>query len=312
MGETTVIDYADIDMGQNAPYTDFGSIWSKKWLENYEGKSPEGKELQQFLKKNYGGQSYIPWATMVRMLFMQDPSAILDVVKTRDGKVLHTDVHQVTTENGEHKTVAQGCVHYVIVKCRFLQFEVEEIYPVQTPQQKQMYAAPKIVDQNMVNKAIQRAKAKAISTATGLAFQLYENGDLQFEEDEAEPNKATIVKNPVKSEEKSTAAKKESSAKVKKTPPSKPVEDNPVEDNPVEDEDVDGAVEALAQYIHKNDDVLEPLKRLNITLVKKYNFMLSPEQSLDELREHISVLPNPAVTHRVLKNMVKDLSGKDD
>jgi len=33
MGETTVIDYADIDMGQNAPYTDFGSIWSKKWLD---------------------------------------------------------------------------------------------------------------------------------------------------------------------------------------------------------------------------------------------------------------------------------------
>ena len=52
-----------------------------------------------------------------------------------------------------------------------------EYYPIQD----NAYNAPKVIDANMFNKAVQRAKAKLISRITGLGFSLYEKGDLQFD-----------------------------------------------------------------------------------------------------------------------------------
>ena len=42
----------------------------------------------------------------------------------------------------------------------------------------------------MINKSLQRAKAKIASRGTGLALKLYETGDLQFEEDTDKPTPA--------------------------------------------------------------------------------------------------------------------------
>ena len=55
----------------------------------------------------------------------------------------------------------------------------------------------------MINKSIQRAKAKAISTITGLAFSLYESGDLQFEDDDVAATK-TAKKAPCNTENRGT------------------------------------------------------------------------------------------------------------
>ena len=54
----------------------------KSWLDvykaNYEGTSDEAKSVKEYLKENYKGNSYIPWATMERLTYMQDPDAVFE------------------------------------------------------------------------------------------------------------------------------------------------------------------------------------------------------------------------------------------
>lgn len=163
-----------------------------KWLEvykaNYNGQTPEAKELQEFLKSNYKGNSYVPWATMERLIYMQDPDANFTVMASdEDGKILHDYVIEVIStqetknpKDGEAFTKVTNFahLHFVVVGLTFLGKTFTEHYPVQDTS----YGAPKVVDQNMVNKALQRAKAKIAARASGLALRLYESKDLQFED----------------------------------------------------------------------------------------------------------------------------------
>jgi len=71
----------------------------------------------------------------------------------------------------------------VQVKVTFMGHSVAEVFPVQD----KSYAAPKYVDQNLVNKALQRAATRAIARITGLGLSLYEGKDLQFEDEESTP-----------------------------------------------------------------------------------------------------------------------------
>lgn len=163
-----------------------------KWLEtykaNYNGQTPEAKELQEFIKTNYKGNSYVPWATMERLIYMQDPEASFYMVAAdENGKILHDYVIDVNTYQETQspkdghiitKVTNSAHVHFVVVSITFLGKMLVEHYPVQDS----AYGAPKVVDQNMVNKALQRAKAKVASRASGLALRLYESKDLQFED----------------------------------------------------------------------------------------------------------------------------------
>lgn len=156
--------------------------WLEQFTANYKGQSDEAKELDKFVKSNYKGNKYIPWATMERLVYMQDPDADFDVALNDNGTPLFTASYTIESfnETSEKKVASSNVVvlHFVSVKMKFLDKVFEEIYPVQDTS----YGAPKAVDQNMVNKAIQRAKTKLASRATGLALTLYEFGDLQFED----------------------------------------------------------------------------------------------------------------------------------
>jgi hypothetical protein len=275
--------------------------WRETWLDNYNGKSEASKSLENFMKKNYKGHHYVPWATMVRWLYLQDPEATLEVVKTEDGDYVHTSKNNIETNKLKSDTKKLEEIrediynvflaNFVVVKCTFLGRTFEEVYPIQD----NAYAAPNYYDSNMVNKSIQRAKAKLISTATGIAFKLYEDGDLQFEDDDVKTNTQKTVKvdsvvAPVKDVKKDIL---DVLKEDKKT-------------NESLDSDVINIVDLI---LDNKDDILPILKMINVEIVKSYNFQLSTEDSKDELISKVSQIKNVKIFHNMLKRRLEDKKG---
>jgi hypothetical protein len=160
--------------------------WLTMFEANYNGETPQAKELEQYIKKNYNGSTYIPWATMERMVYQQDPSAEFLI------QGLESIKETIRTNDGERITEVDFFTHMVSISLSFLGKVFTEVYPVQDNK----YNSPKIIDANLVNKAVQRAKAKVASRATGLGLKLYEGHDLQFEDDTPEPKKFAKPETP--------------------------------------------------------------------------------------------------------------------
>lgn len=170
-----------------------GEDWREVFIANYKGETEEAKELKDKVKQNYNGSSYVPWATMERLVYMQDPLAHFEKVKAPDGSLVFSRYDDITTyqsnraqkegeETGTFKeiqTQAQAVAHFVRVRLTFMGKTFEEDYPVQD----NSYKPVKVFDANAINKSLQRAMAKVASRGTGLGLQLYENGDLQYEEE---------------------------------------------------------------------------------------------------------------------------------
>lgn len=159
--------------------------WLEQFNENYYGRSQVAKALKNVLLETYQGASYLPWAVMERAMYQQDPEASFEVMMNRlpTGMVspVWSYANSVVTsqETGDKvsKTSANFFAHFVIVRATFKGKTIEEVYPILGKK----YDAPKVIDAHMVNKSIQRAKAKAASRVTGLGLSLYETGDLQFD-----------------------------------------------------------------------------------------------------------------------------------
>ena len=273
------------------------NLWLEQYSANYNGKSAEAKEIASYLKETYKGDKYIPWATMERLTYMQDPNAEFKTILTdRDfingDSIVHTDsfTNENSVENKDgvvNKTSALVVSHFVKVSCTFLGKTFVEEYPIQD----QDYTAAKIYNQNLVNKALKRALAKVASRATGLGLKLYENIDLQFDEkDEEKPvvKKETTKKTEVKKEE----------PKVEPTPVVETKVEEPVlkQDAPVPVEQPQVAnTEENASY---PNDVVElckliksapvnkiapALQTLNVAILKQHGFTLNQTDSDDEL-----------------------------
>jgi hypothetical protein len=251
------------------------SKWLEQFTENYYGRSAQAKELEQYLKQNYNGSSYIPWATMERLVYMQDPSAEFRIRPTMtefsDGDVVWTSKVDITTHQKtdakEVSTLSQSIAHMIILELTFLGKTFEEVYPIQD----NTYKSPKVIDANLVNKAIQRAKAKIASRATGLALSLYETGDLQFEEDTK----------PVVKKEEPTPSKAMTS-----TPPAP----TPAPTNEASE---------LAEEIRSNEAYDVGLQKINSAIIKKYGFSISRED--EDLEQKLSQIDNLTVFGRTLK-----------
>ena len=225
---------------------------------NYNGETPQAKELENFLKQNYKGNDYIPWATIERLTYEQDPDADFGEPELITKKETLRTMQYGKDSDSILETSVDFFVHYIKVALTFFGKTVTETYPVQD----KAYNAPKIIDSNMVNKAMQRAKAKVASRATGLGLKLYEGLDLQFEDDKEH----------------------------KKEHKTKPVEVQKVE-KPVQSTSELGV---FAKEIANNESFNNALDLLNGTLQKKYDFTISPKDSEAELIEKLSKLDNPA------------------
>lgn len=284
------------------------SKWLEQFNENYYGRSPQAKELEQFMKSNYQGSSYIPWATMERIVYQQDPEAdfrirLFETYYGGQSVVLsnttNIETRQITSEKSV-ETMAQSISHFVAVELTFLGKHFEEVYPVQDLK----YGAPKVIDQNMINKSLQRAKAKIASRGTGLALRLYETGDLQFEEDTDKPTpaKAEDTKPEVPTTGRKVSTKRdkkqvsgEEKAEVEKAEVKKDSDDKLTE---AQVEFSKEAEEAAAD-IRANAQYSVGLQKINNAVVKKYGFTLGAND--EDLVEKLNQIENLTVFMRTLK-----------
>ena len=246
--------------------------WLLQFLENYNGLSPEAKSLEKELQKNYKGNSYIGWATMERLTYQQDPFATFEVMLSHNGTPLFSAIDTISTFQSKQGKDLNDLVdsrndrviNFVRVKLTFLDKVFVEDYPIQD----KSYQAPKFVDSNDVNKAIQRAKAKVSSRGTGLALKLYEGNDLQFDA----PEKPTIVNKVVPKQEINTSVE----------------------------------VKGIANEIVRDYKTLEKgIAQINDILVKKYNVALDKEDTPDSMEAKLSKIPNVELTFAQIKRLAK-------
>lgn len=264
------------------------SNWRKQFIANYEGTSPEAKSLEPFLKTTYKGDVYIPWAVMERLTYMQDPSAEFRIVRTECGKIVHTDSDVIKTlsrsvdKDGERITETSVDVksHFVVLELTFLGKKFTEVYPIQD----NSYDAPKVINQNMVNKALQRGKARLAARATGLAFKLYEGEDLQFEDDASSIKTKTVSKETTNKQTTTTVVQTETEENT----------NNALVKNHAE-------LLEIAKYIKSTPELAKGIKETNAAVFAKYKFTLSQDDSLEELVSKLSKLADPNVFLRGLK-----------
>lgn len=255
------------------------NVWLTYYNDNYTGKSDQAKAIEPFLKENYKGNAYLPWAVIERLMYEQDPNAFIEVLYNKDGGAVFTDRQQIITEQKGDVINVTTLSHMVKVAVTFFNKTVIEDYPVQD----KSYEAPKPYDQNMVNKALKRATAKAISRVTGLGLKLYENGDLQFDS----PTTDTMPKKPVVQKTAEALKSMEDVApQVEKATHIEITELAPVE-----------PVERLIQIFKnpKNKVKLETiLPNYNPSLKKNYGFELFVDLSEAELTANLQKIANPA------------------
>ena len=317
-------------MGKNVANTN--KTWKDVFIENYNGTSEVSKEVEPFIKENYKGNSYIPWATMERLTYMCDEDAYFENIKNEKGGLVHTDVmemHQQNIQKGEvvSETVSQMFSHIVKVRLVFMGKEFIEEYPIQD----QDYSAAKVFNQNLVNRALQRAKAKVASRATGIGFKLYEGKDLQFDEVPQETKPQLPVEN-VQNEQSNVKKTQKTAKNDNKIPKTvEKVEEKAVETQNTAEETQSSAkttaeeiVESVkvdvptnendpvseAIYLIKNTDVGKinlALQRVNVALMKKHKIALSTEASDDDLRNILSnktIFSNPEQFLKTLKTLL--------
>ena len=306
--------------------------WKEVFTENYNGTSPEAREVEPFLKDNYKGNSYIPWATMERLTYMCDEDAIFENIKNEKGGLVHTDVvemHQQNIQKGEvvSDTTSQMFSHMVKVKLTFMGKVFIEEYPIQD----QDYSAARVFNQNLVNRALQRAKAKVASRATGIGFKLYEGKDLQFDEVPQESKPQLPVENVQNEQSDVKKSQKPAKSNTKTEKTVEKVEEKPVEtqntaeetqssakptaEEIVESVKVDVPVkenDPVSEAVHliKNTDVDKmnlALQRVNVALMKKHKIALSTQASDEELRTILSnktIFSNPEQFLKTLKTLL--------
>lgn len=306
--------------------------WKEIFTENYNGTSEVAKEIEPFIKENYKGNTYIPWATMERVTYMCDENAVFENIKNENGGLVHTDMvvmHQQNIQKGEvvSETESQMFSHMVKVKLTFMEKEFIEEYPIQD----QDYSAARVFNQNLVNRALQRAKAKVASRATGIGFKLYEGKDLQFDEVPQENKPQLPVENVQNEQSDVKKAQKPAKSNTKTEKTVEKVEEKPVEtqntaeetqssakptaEEIVESVKVDVPVngnDPVSEAVHliKNTDVDKmnlALQRVNVALMKKHKVALSTQASDEELRTILSnktIFSNPEQFLKTLKTLL--------
>ena len=285
--------------------------WLKQFIENYNGKSAEAKEVADFIKENFKGNNYIPWATMERLTYMQDPEAKFETLETENGSMVFSDTllnENKVVQKGEvvSETVATMMSHFVKVKLTFLGKTFIEEYPIQD----QDYSALKVFNQNAVNKALKRALAKVASRATGIGLRLYENKDLQFDapEEDKKPEVKKTTKT-TKTTKKVEMTEEQSTHTEEELKQDEPVQEVVTQDTKIEEDapkSYDKSVLELCSLIRNTDKekMTKILQNLNVPILKQHGFTLNLEDSDDVLCEKISHFTNVVVFTKAIKNMI--------
>jgi hypothetical protein len=198
--------------------------WQQYWLDNYNYKSPETQDLETYARTLVFGQkkgkpqtiTYLPWAAAERPFKLQGGS--IELVKTSDNSIVEVDEAVVGRDVDPQTGVVTERVvrsYFINVKATWLGQSYTERYPLMSASNEPLYSW----SQNDLNKAVQRAKTKAIAIVSGIGYKFFEHTDLQFEEDGGEltPGKIATLEKKLAAP-KSTPQPKETT----KTPPPAP------------------------------------------------------------------------------------------
>ena len=293
--------------------------WKKWFNDNYNGVTEQAKELADVTKKAVKGGTYVPWATMQRMVYQQDPYASHEVVYSDNGTVIHSFKDSIgtyqslvevkdgnTTRHNEAKTAVDFFVHMVRVKVTFFGKTIIEDYPIQDATVRgEGYISPKAIDGNLVNNALKRAFTKAFAMVSGLALRLYERLELQFEADEEptpepKPNLVTIPITP-------TEGPKEDVQKpsVKVVTLEGSISLKPEDMKGVSQEKAPSYIGEAVRDFKSNMAYATAIQKVNTSVAKKYGFTLSQSEDEATLIEKFSQL---ADAKKFMQNL-KQLSG---
>ena len=288
--------------------------WLKQYLDNYNGKSTEAKAVLGDKKETFNGKEYIPWATMERLTYMQDPNAVFTKIKNENGGLVHTDsfINENYVEGKDgvvSKTSAVVVSHFVRVSLVFLGKEFIEEYPIQD----QDYSAAKIYNQNLVNRALQRALAKVASRATGIGLKLYEAKDLQFEET-IEDKKPEIKKETKKVEtpkvEDTTVELKNVNITTEPVQTTNVVTQEPVKEDVVQTtattNEYSKEVVELCSLIKGSDKdkMTKILQNINVAVLKQHGFTLSLDDDDNTLCDKLTHFRDVSVFTKAINNML--------
>ena len=165
------------------------SEWKDLWLKNYKGQG-DTVELEKHLKTlGYGSRmnvTYLPWAVVERIFRLQGGE--VEWLPVLDGTHVDHDSLIVGYDNVEENglTVSKPIMvnsYFINVRAKWQGQEYTERYPLQDSNGRPLSRWT----QNDLNKAYQRGKVKAIAIVSGIGYKLFEDGDLQFEDDTPEP-----------------------------------------------------------------------------------------------------------------------------
>ena len=289
--------------------------WLEVFKANYNGETEEAKSIEEYIKNTYNGAKYVPWATMERLTYMQDPTATFETMTNENGGLVWTDGftnknRMVAKDGSTTETEALVVSHFVKVSCTFLGKHFVEEYPIQD----QDYSAAKIYNQNLVNKAIKRAMAKIASRATGIGLKLYENKDLQFENDGEE------IKPEVKKSTRTKKTETQEQPRVEMTEEQKVAnildggvtaaylnDERTLESQEVKKEiTIPREIFELINLIKTEDKekITRVLQNLNVAILKQHGFTLSVEDSEEDLAKKLSAFKDVTIFTKAIKNML--------
>jgi hypothetical protein len=200
---------------------------------------------------------------MERLALTQDPDFDVEIIRNKESGLVETTFYSIDTYSKNQDKEIHSSVdiasHMVVLKGTFLGKTMFEYYPIQDAK----YEAVKIIDQNLINKAIQRGKTKLTSRLTGLALKLYEGLDLQFEPKEDDISQAKGAKGtPITTT--IVEPKQETPITTEKSKPVVQTKEEPKTETEVDE------VYVLAKYLHENREVLKSgMEEMNAVLKTK-------------------------------------------
>lgn len=263
--------------------------WKEKWLANYRGEG-DCQELESFLKElDYGsrkGVTYLPWAVVDRIFKMQDgvtetiffprTTEVSDGVLTKTIEVGNTIV-EVDSVHIRDEVDSNGVVTPKYMNSYFIRIKAEwegQVHVERYPLLSSTGQALSFWSQTDLNKAVQRGKVKAIAIVSGIGYKLFEDGDLQFEDD---------VKDRPTKEPGEELKKPKKEEKVEKAEPKVTKEKKKEEPKPSVMDDLEEPKEAPK----KDSGVIIPDKREDIENEIKRQFLTGGPEKATTIRAYL-------------------------
>lgn len=184
------------------------------FLQNYYGETDVSKWAESFVNEGVHDGEFIPWTVMTTALKLLDWKSKIEVLENDDGGYVFRDTVMTQTSQREVEGVSANSgteivrstetdnttySFYVKIRITYLDDVTDHMYAIMDTAHRPV----QYINSQLVNKAIQRAKARSISLVTGIGLTLWTREAVQEEvtiDREDAPQKLEPKKKEVKKE----------------------------------------------------------------------------------------------------------------